>query len=128
MRNSIARAIVACLRTILAVLLPAEGKHRTAPVKAAEQPSAAPVAAPWPVTLPRSPYAEYNADPVPLVGEEPPLVRPLVAAYEKALEAQRARVAEQEAQRQRRLAVAAALDGFDIGPDVIHGVRLPLAR
>ncbi|MFE1959216.1 hypothetical protein [Streptomyces sp. NPDC059479] len=123
MRDLIARAFAACLRSILAVLLPAEGRHRTAPAKAAEQPSGAPVATPWP----RSPYAEYNADPTPLTGEDTPLVRPFVIAYEKAFEAQRARVAEQEAQRQRRLAVAAALDGFDVGPDVIHGVRVPMS-
>ncbi|MFJ1599904.1 hypothetical protein [Streptomyces sp. NPDC088261] len=48
-------------------------------------------------------------------------------AYERALEAQRAQIAEQEAQRQRRLVVAAALDGFDLGPDVIHGVRVPMS-
>ncbi|MEV7678826.1 hypothetical protein AB0O64_09770 [Streptomyces sp. NPDC088341] len=125
MRNCIVRAFLACLRSILAVFLPAEGKHRTAPAKTAEQPSVAPVAAP----LPRSPYAEYNADPTPLTGEDIPLVRPFVEhLWEQALKAQEVRQAEQEAQRLRRLAIAAALDGFDIGPDVIHGVRLPLAR
>ena len=46
MRHSIARAISACLRTLLAVLLPAKGKHRqTEPVPAPTPPE--PYVSPW---------------------------------------------------------------------------------
>jgi len=45
-RHSIARAISACLRTLLAVLLPAKGKHRqTEPVPAPTPPE--PYVSPW---------------------------------------------------------------------------------
>jgi len=45
-RNSIARAISACLRTPLTVLLPAKGKHRqTEPVEAPARPE--PYVSPW---------------------------------------------------------------------------------
>jgi hypothetical protein len=66
--------------------------------------------------LPRSPYAAYNANPMPLRGEDTPLVRPYFAAFEEERERVRA--------ERRRAAVLATL-GIDVGPDVIHGIRLP---
>lgn len=142
MRHHIARALGACLRSILTAALPAagpvisrgSGRHR-APSTARHRAAHTAPAAVGATLLPedradsgqvRSPYAEYNADPVPLVGEETALVRPFVVAYERALVAQGARVVDHDAERLRRIAVAAALDGIDLGPDVIHGVRLPL--
>ncbi len=57
----------------------------------------------------RSPYGLHE----PLNGDETIMVRPYLAAHEK-----------RERQRERRVALLLALDGIDIGPDVIHGVRV----
>ncbi len=46
MRHSIARALVACLRIILAALLPATGNRRAEPTAAPAQPCV-PTAGPW---------------------------------------------------------------------------------
>lgn len=117
-RNSIARAVLACLRVFLAAVLPAKGTRR----KTLSEPVNAPVS-PAETTmtlralkLPRSPYAAYNADPKPLRGEDTPLVRPYFAAFEDERERVRA---------ERRRAAELATYGIDVGPDVIHGIRLP---
>ncbi|MEU8544005.1 hypothetical protein AB0C52_29100 [Streptomyces sp. NPDC048717] len=78
------------------------------------------------VPRPRSPYASYNADPEPLVGEETALIRPFILAWERMQATQREQAVERSAQQDRRAILDAALDGFDIGPDMIHGVRLPV--
>ncbi|MEV7402877.1 hypothetical protein AB0N93_21100 [Streptomyces sp. NPDC091267] len=119
MRNSIARAILACLRMFLLAVLPAKGKHRkspTEPVAAAETDTLTLRVVPSPLP-PRSPYAAYNANPEPLRGEDVPLIRPYLVAYE-AVQYERIRA-------QRRRAAELATLGIDVGPDVIHGVRLP---
>ncbi|GGU49290.1 hypothetical protein GCM10010289_82350 [Streptomyces violascens] len=116
MRNSIARAFVACLRLILTVLLPAEGKHRTTTVEPVAAP-VEPVAAP---PLPRSPYATANASGALLRGEDVELIRPYMIAFER-----QRRERTEALQRQRRAILSLALDGIDVGPDVIHGRRLP---
>ncbi|MBA4864415.1 hypothetical protein H1V43_24280 [Streptomyces sp. PSKA54] len=60
----------------------------------------------------RRPYGPYEPE-EPLNGHETALVRPYLVAHE-----------ERERQRERRLALLLALDGVDVGPDVIHGVRV----
>lgn len=60
------------------------------------------------VPSPRSPYGLHEL----LSGDETIMVRPYLAAHEK-----------RERQRERRVTLL-ALDGIDIDPDVIHGVRV----
>ncbi|MDG9713020.1 hypothetical protein [Streptomyces sp. DH10] len=80
------------------------------------EPEAVP-AVPTASPLPRSPYAAYNAAPEPLRGEDVRLIRPYFLAHERA---EYARVTHE-----RRRAAGLATLGIDVGPDVIHGVRLP---
>lgn len=115
MRHSIARAILACLRMFLIAVLPAKGKHRSPePVAAPVSPPATPVTPPLP-PLRRSPYAEYNANPEPLRGEDVPLIRPYLVAFE----------GRHSIYAERRATAELASYGIDFGPYVIHGRRLP---
>lgn len=117
MRNSIAHALLACLRIFLAVVLPPKGKHRTGhtePVAAADTDTLTLRVVPPPLP-PRSPYASYNATPTPLRGEDVLLIRPYLVAHE----------GRQSVRAARRAAAELATLGIDMGPDVIHGVRLP---
>jgi hypothetical protein len=116
-RNSIARAILACLRMFLAVVLPPKGTRRkspTKPVAAADADTLTLRVVPPPLP-PRSPYASYNANPAPLRGEDVPLIRPYLVAFEGL----------QRVRAERRAAAELATLGIDIGPYVIHGHRLP---
>jgi hypothetical protein len=54
----------------------------------------------------------------PLDGEQVALARPYLVACEQ----------ERERQQQRRRALLPALDGVDVGPEWIHGVRVGVAR
>lgn len=116
MRNSIVRAYWACLRTLLNLCLPGKGRHRPV-VKALNAPEGriqVPVS-PAPLTTPRSPYGA----PEPLQGEDVRLVRPYVTAHE------RRQQVHVQITRERRIALLLATHGLDVGPTVIHGVRLP---
>lgn len=62
----------------------------------------------------RSPYAEQALDHRPFTVNGP-LARPYLLAHER----------ERRAQAARRIALELALDGVDVGPAVIHGVRVP---
>ncbi|MBA2944904.1 hypothetical protein [Streptomyces himalayensis] len=90
-----------------------QGRHR-ADRATAVPPLLAPPIPPAPPAWPRSPRprSPYGID-EPLNGHETALVRPYLVAHE-----------EREQLRERRLALLLALDGFDVGPDVIHGVRV----
>lgn len=67
-----------------------------------------------PCNPPHSPYARGRALREKVVdGDAVPLVRPYLVAYE---------------QEERRTALALALDGVDVGPWIIHGVRVGTAR
>ncbi|WP_226599013.1 hypothetical protein [Streptomyces violascens] len=48
------------------------------------------------------------------------LIRPYMIAFER-----QRRERTEALQRQRRAILSLALDGIDVGPDVIHGRRLP---
>lgn len=128
MRNCIAHALGACLRLFLAVVLPATGRHRRDPATPVPAPAApaTPAAGPAPTgpPYPRSPYASYNADPTPLTGEEVRLIRPYFLAHERAVQALVELEEYERVTSERRLAAALATLGVDLGPDVIHGVRV----
>lgn len=134
-RHSIAHAILACLRNLLSYLLPATGKHRVqhpesvpASAVSAGDPetmtlrrvAANPHMAPWGSRSLRSPYSAANAAKIPLRGEDLPAVPGYYRAWEREREEYRRVTAE------RRRAAALATLGVDVGPDVIHGVRLPV--
>jgi hypothetical protein len=70
---------------------------------------------------PPAPRSPYGLD-TPLDGSAVALVRPYLVAYE-----QREQRRERALQRERRRALLLALDGVDVGPDVIHGVRVGAA-
>lgn len=103
------------LARFLARVLPPTGRrrkrrhrhHDAAPAEVPEQP---PRRHPLPVH--RSPYAAEHAR----TTLDGPLARPYLLAYER-----------DNRQAIRRLALELALDGVDIGPTVIHGVR-PFSR
>ncbi|WP_229859807.1 hypothetical protein [Streptomyces poonensis] len=59
-----------------------------------------------------SPQSPYGLDES-LNGDETVMVRPYLAAHE-----------ERERQWERRVALLLALDGVDVKPDVIHGLRI----
>jgi hypothetical protein len=101
----------------LVAVLPPKGKHRsghTEPVAAADTDTLT-LRVVQPPKPPRSPYAAYNATPKPLRGEDVPLIRPYLVAYEGL----------QSVRAERRAAAELATLGIDIGPYVIHGRRLP---
>lgn len=111
--------IVRALCAVLSAVLPSRGRHRAsatpthAPFKVTSAPIAAP-AAPTPTPVP--PVAR-RAPETPLRGEDIGLVRPYVTLlFERR---------ERQAQDERRTALALATIGIDVGPRVIHGVRLP---
>jgi hypothetical protein len=107
--------IHAFLEWVSALLTPRpRGRHRAERTLAAP-PLFTPPAPPAQPTSPRSPYGGYGRD-EPLNGNETSLVRPYLVAHE-----------ERERQRERRLVLLLALDGVDVGPEVIHGVRLGAA-
>ncbi|GAA3373628.1 hypothetical protein GCM10020367_34320 [Streptomyces sannanensis] len=98
---------------LLTLLMPATGRHRQGTQRTAPAPRTASglrllvrntaplhLTAPWP--RPRA----RGRDDQPVLDPAGPLVRPYLRAHE---------------QRARRLALALALDGIDIGPRVIHG-------
>jgi hypothetical protein len=93
---------------LVRALLPSSGRHRAGRGAARvpdDRRGAGPAARPM----------ARVAEPV-LRGEDIQLVRPYVAWFERRREAQR--------QRERRRAVWLALHGVDVGPRVIHGVRV----
>ncbi|MCZ7415067.1 MULTISPECIES: hypothetical protein [unclassified Streptomyces] len=125
MRHLIAHAFVACLHALLRFTLPASGRRRRGdegpPTWACEPLGEWQGAGePPPITLThRSPYAaESSAQDV--VEGEPNPVRWYVVIAESAAWLDQVKA-------QRRNALLLALDGIDVGPDVIHGVRLPMA-
>ena len=102
-----------CLARVRALLVPpGNGRHRDRPPHPAPPGTARPSlllttrAVPLP-TARRWWRADEPAD-----GDRSPLVRPYLIAYE---------------QYERRRALALALDGIDVGPSVIHGVRVGAA-
>jgi hypothetical protein len=102
------RWVVWIVQTLLRALLPSSGRHRTgngAACAPADQP------ADVPAVLPTEPVAGPS-----LRGEDIGHVRPYLVAFERKQEAQR--------QRARRRTLWLALHGVDIGPRVIHGVRV----
>lgn len=99
MPNCIARIFEPLLR----LLWPAPGRHRSAGAPLAVPCGAAPT---WPLSLPR---------PV-LRGEDIGLVRPYLVAHER-------RQMERQ-QKARRRALWFAVHGVDIGPRLIHGVKV----
>ncbi|MEU5363330.1 hypothetical protein ABZ354_07495 [Streptomyces sp. NPDC005925] len=125
MRNPIARALAACLRSFLAVVLPARGRHRLAPGWRKATPTVPAAPAPPAAPLPRSPYAAYNAEPESLTGEQVRLIRPYLTAHERAVQARVKRAAHERITREHRLAAALTTPGVDIGPDATHGGRIP---
>jgi hypothetical protein len=92
-----------------------QGRHRADRATAVPQllaPPIPPAPPAWPRSpRPRSPYGLGLDEP--LNGHETALVRPYLVAHE-----------ERERQWERRLALLLALHGVDVGPDVIHGVRV----
>ncbi|NYI05213.1 hypothetical protein [Allostreptomyces psammosilenae] len=144
MRHFIARALMAPILAVLALCLPASGRHRRlgpAPHRRPPAPSS-----PEPPTTrryreeiakaPRSPYAEASAVGAPLDGEEVALIRPYLLRDPGQGDAgqgdagqrdPRQREEEQRLQAQRRAALLLALDGIDVVPPTIHGVPVPIA-
>lgn len=103
----------------------ARGRHRACP--AACTPRAPRTSRPlivraWaPPYLPASPYGRAE----PLFYEDPDsMVRPYVLRYEQQRQ-ERRRQRDEEAQQQRALLLT--LDGVDVGPEWIHGVRVGVA-
>ena len=102
-----------CLDWVRTWLLPpGSGRHRACSPHPASVPTARPslLVTTLAVPLPTS-RRWWRADEPP-DGDASPLVRPYVVAYE---------------QYERRRALALALDGIDVGPSVIHGVRVGAA-
>ncbi|MER6092771.1 hypothetical protein [Streptomyces bluensis] len=95
-------AIAWIFESLLRLLLPARGRHRSP-----EPPPAARAADTPTVRLPRVPM---------LRGEDNRLVRPYLVAHERHQEEQR--------RRARRRALVLATYGVDIGPRRIHGVEV----
>ncbi|MBW1602284.1 hypothetical protein JJV70_09205 [Streptomyces sp. JJ66] len=139
-----ARAFVACICALLSLLLPAHGRHRRSegnpptPVRAPHaEPTPAPVAPGLPVqprhveepprgSVPHSvAFSSAAADDEVRVDEGDP-VRWYVVLAQSAAWLEQVK-AERRLQRQRRVTLLLALDGIDTGPDVIHGVRVPMA-
>ncbi|SFC55712.1 hypothetical protein [Streptomyces aidingensis] len=144
MRHSIAHAFAACIRALLSLILPASGQRRRAdeePPTPTREPLDEPtltLAAPEPLDEPenadepprspfthRSPYAAENAAETVFEDETNP-VRWYVVIAQSAAWLERVK-AERRAQEERRSVLLLALDGIDTGPDVIHGVRVPMA-
>ena len=93
---------------LLRALLPSSGRHRTGNGAAFAQ---ADQRAGVPAVRPMAPV------PGPMLrGEDIGHVRPYLVAHERKQEAQR--------QRQRRRTLWLAIHGVDIGPRVMHGVRV----
>ncbi|MEU0806374.1 hypothetical protein [Streptomyces sp. NPDC005970] len=103
-----ANAIAWILKTLLRLLLPPSGRHRAAPHQhTPTMPCPARVSAPpaWPMA------AEFRHGPV--------MARPYVVSHEQWLER-----AERRMRRRRRRTLWLAVHGIDVGPRVIHGVRV----
>ncbi|MER7794296.1 hypothetical protein [Streptomyces sp. NPDC097640] len=100
-------AIAWILKTLLRLLLPPSGRHRAAPHQHTST-------TPRPARVPAPPGAPILSGLSDDAG--PATVRPCVLTH-----AQRAKRA---ARRQRRRALWLAVHGIDIGPRVIHGVRV----
>ncbi|WP_046777489.1 hypothetical protein [Streptomyces yangpuensis] len=108
---------IARFARLLAMLLPARGKHRSTP---------APEPAPGPLSQPRrplpehkSPYAREAARRQTFVDTINP-VRPYVTASPR----RRPDDPKRRAQAERRWALDMALRGIDVGPTVIHGRQI----
>lgn len=92
---------------LMCALLPSSGRHRTGDGTSARADQCADV----PSVRPTEPVADPS-----LRGEDIGHVRPYFVAHELRREAQR--------QRQRRRTLWLAVHGVDIGPRMIHGVRV----
>ncbi|MCT2592238.1 hypothetical protein LHJ74_20420 [Streptomyces sp. N2-109] len=86
---------------------PSTGRHR---VGAPAARPAAPLPLPLPLAVP-APRRRLPEDTV-IDADELPIVRPYVTAYER---------------RERRRALFLAVEGVDVGPDIIHGMRVGAA-
>ncbi|MFH8571816.1 hypothetical protein [Streptomyces sp. NPDC017993] len=113
--------MIARLVRLLAHLLPAYGKHRAA---AAPEPSPAPALRRPRAPLPRhkSPYARDAVEDRPLMDTSSPVRPYLLSRHRRWRESQDS--PERAAQAERRWMLDMALRGIDVGPVVIHGVRL----
>ncbi|MEU7178840.1 MULTISPECIES: hypothetical protein [Streptomyces] len=109
---------------LLALLIPARGKHR-ATLAPTPEPAPAPSSRPLRLLPERkSPYAREAAEKHPFVDTISP-VRPYVLAEPR----RRPDDAKQRAQAERRWALDMALRGIDVGSATIHGVHVrPGAR
>ncbi len=113
--------MTAYLRRLLACLLPAYGKHR-----AAAAPKASPAPAhrrPHPLPRHKSPYARDAAQAA-LSWTRPAPYAPTCSAV-TGVWREGEDSPERQAQAERRWVLDMALRGMDVGPVVIHGVRLP---
>ncbi|MES4908094.1 MULTISPECIES: hypothetical protein [unclassified Streptomyces] len=105
-----AHAIAWILEALLRLLLPPSGRHRAAPH-------------PHMPTMPRPAHVPHLPAQPSLPGlpddHAADMVRPYVVAHE-----QREARAARRLRRQRRRTLWLAVHGIDIGPRVIHGVRV----
>ncbi|MGW3563128.1 hypothetical protein ACWDSL_04365 [Streptomyces sp. NPDC000941] len=105
-----ANAIAWILKTLLRLLLPPSGRHRAAPHQHTPP-------MPRPSHVPEAPAsATLSGAPC---DAGPAMIRPYLVAHEQH-EARAAR----RLRRQRRRTLWLAVHGIDIGPRVIHGVRV----
>ncbi|MBW1596354.1 hypothetical protein [Streptomyces sp. JJ38] len=124
MRHLVERAFAACLRALLSRVLPASGRRRRAhgePHIPAREPLGRWRNAEEPLRprfTHRSPYAAESAAPA-VVEDGTRLVRWYVVIAESAAWLDQVRA-------ERRNALLPALEGVDVGPDVMHGVRAPV--
>ncbi|MGG7571986.1 hypothetical protein [Streptomyces sirii] len=105
-----AKTIATIFETLLCLLLPARGRHRSADALPAARGSDAAG-----LVLPRVPAREQG----PLRGEDVALIRPYVLTPEERQERQ-----ERRLQRGRRRSLWLAVHGYDAGPRWIHGVEV----
>ncbi|WP_065960028.1 hypothetical protein [Streptomyces sparsogenes] len=112
-----AHVIAWILEALLRLLLPPSGRHR-----AADSAAATPLPhLPTPPRLAPTPHAPARpmaAAGLPDHGHGVAMVRPYVVAHERAERRLR------RLRRQRRRTLWLAVHGIDIGPRVIHGVRV----
>ncbi|KAK1180382.1 hypothetical protein B7755_020880 [Streptomyces sp. NBS 14/10] len=130
---SVANAIAWILKTLLRLLLPPSGRHRAAnsadgrpAMRHQDAPTMRPARGP---DAPARPMAAERADDSLIQfcrlsgtpdGHGAAMVRPYVVAHEQ----QREQRAERRLRRRRRRTLWLAVHGIDIGPRVIHGVRV----
>ncbi|WP_051717370.1 hypothetical protein [Streptomyces megasporus] len=103
-----------CLAWLGALLVPpGNGRHRARPPRPVPVRTVRPSLLVTALAMPLPTTRRWRRSDGPADGERSPLVRPCLIAYE---------------QYERRRALALALDGIDVGPSVIHGVRVGAAR